>query len=207
MRIYLLVTLLLLVFSNVSESQIIATSSDGSTLLLKSDGTWVPSSGPEPEKRKVQTFRVPYNSQMLIKGSNEKYGVRYDGDKWNVEKSSESKGSEFEFFHKNGEGYGLVIPLPDSVTLDFIITNSCETIKSNASDFKVVYGEELKVNRNKVHMLIIQATHNGIPVTYYNYYYSGDHGAYQLITYCSQKSFWKFEDDFKDLLNGFVTLN
>ena len=69
----------------------------------------------------------------------------------------------------------------------------------------MAYGEVFNVNNHMIYMVIIQVTQKGLPITYYNYYYSDKVGSYELQTYCNQNAFDTFEDDFKNLLNGFET--
>lgn len=181
-------------------------------LQLTPQGNWQQVDVDEPDRKKVHSFNIPFGSNMLIEGINEKYGVRYNPDKWEVLRGPNYSGSdsytfELEFFHKEGDGFALVIADTVERPIYQIIDDSIQRIKSSSSKFRVAYGEVFKVNKNMVYMVILQATQRGIPITFYNYYHSGEAGSYQLLSYCSQQSFWKFEDDFKDLLNGFIILN
>ncbi len=204
----LLVSVVLI--SNLSlKAQIIIARQDGTSLKLNAEGKWDQIDTAEPDRKKIHSFRIPYSSNTLIDGMNKRYGIRFDAEKWQVLRGPDYKGDlysfELQFYHRNGEGFALILADTLQRPIEKIISQSLENIKGNSTAFTVAYGEAFRVNKNLVYMVIIQAKQRGIPITYYNYYYAGSEGSYQLLTYCGQQSFWKFEDDFKDLLNGFIT--
>ena len=49
----------------------------------------------------------------------------------------------------------------------------------------------------------MDATIQGIPISYINYYYSGKAGAVQVMAYTGQNLMDEYNTDLMDLLNGF----
>jgi len=75
--------------------------------------------------------------------------------------------------------------------------------KKIAPDIEVIQEEIRIVNEQKILCLKMNATIQGIAVSYVNYYYSGKVGAVQLMAYTGQNLFEEYKQDLFDLLNGF----
>lgn len=196
--------------SKFCQAQLVITKENGESFMLGEKADWKPIND-APDRRKLHSFRIPFGSTMLIEGMNKRYGIRYNPEKWEVLRGPNYQGSdfynfEFEFYHRAGEGFGLIIADTTQRQINEIIDHSLSRIKAASTEFHVTYGEIFRVNRKMIYMVMIQAIQRGIKINYYNYYYSGEEGSYQLLTYCAQKTFIKYEDDFKDLLNGFISL-
>jgi len=71
-----------------------------------------------------------------------------------------------------------------------------------APDAKILSEEKRIVNGHELLCLKIEGSVSQIPFTYYGYYYSGNGGTLQLITFTSQNLFAEYQKDFTDLLNG-----
>jgi hypothetical protein len=52
--------------------------------------------------------------------------------------------------------------------------------------------------------LQIRGTIQSIPFVYLGYYYSGQEGSIQLLTYTASNLFDEYRHDFQELLDGFV---
>jgi len=164
-KAFLLIALLLLFFSGL-QAQITITKGNGKNYVLTPNGGWEEVNY-EPNRKKVHSYKIPFESNMLIDGLNKKYGIRYNPEKWDVLRGpsynkTELYNFELEFHHKNGEGFGLILADTAKRSIEIIITASMDRIKKSSANFKVVYGEVFRVNRNMVYMVIIQATQRGI---------------------------------------------
>jgi hypothetical protein len=67
----------------------------------------------------------------------------------------------------------------------------------------VIFEETRIVNERKVLCLKLDATIQGIPVAYVNYYFSGKAVAVQVMAYTGQNLLDEYQPDLMDLLNGF----
>jgi len=178
-------------------------------MKLSPSGEWEKVVEEVPEQKEINSFTVPSKSHTQVKGYNENYGVQYDAQKWDILKGSHFPGSlfqnyEFEFSHRKSFAVGLLMADTITYPIDKIISISLKQIKESATEFTVAYGEVFYVNNEQVYMVMLQTVEHGIPLTYYNYYYSGKRGSIQFLGYCNQEVFWKYEDDIKDLLNGLI---
>jgi hypothetical protein len=52
----------------------------------------------------------------------------------------------------------------------------------------------------------MDAKPEGVPITFYGYYYSGDEGAIQVLTWTVQNLFREFKPELEAFLNGFEIL-
>jgi len=206
---YIILTLLIS-YCDYLSAQIIVSSENGAMVRLAPDGSWEEVKLQEPDRGKVRLFMIPANATNIIEGYNKRFSIRYNEEKWYAYRSTEvladgRNAMVLQFAHRDGDAIGVVTA--DSVTLSpkHVIYRSLQEIRQKSTAFNVAYGEVFNVNNHIIYMVIIQVTQKGIPITYYNYYYSDEVGSYELLTYCNQNAFDTFEDDFKDLLNGFET--
>lgn len=208
----ILISLLICLIPLISWAQIIIATSNGNQLKLTSEGEWEEVWETLPNQAEYNSFTLPEESRALLKTNNAKFGIQFNSEKWDVLSGSHFPGSgfenfEFEFSHRKSLAIGLLMTDPYPASIEKVISRSLNQIKETATELTVAYGEVFSVNKKTVYMVILQTVEHGIPLTYYNYYYSGDEGSVQFLGYCNQKVFWKYEDDIKDLLNGFLVLN
>lgn len=206
-----LLILSILILPLISEAQIIIASSNGSNIKLNAEGNWEEVVEKVPDQVEFNSFTLPEGSEYLLQTSGGKFAIQYNNDKWDVLEGTRFPGIsfqnyEYEFSHRKSFATGLLMIDPKEMSVEELISNSIEQIRETATELTVAYGEVFKVNEKTVYMVILQTVEHGIPLTYYNYYYSGEEGTLQFLGYCNQKVFWKYEDDIKDLLNGFHVL-
>jgi len=206
---YIILTLLISCCDYLS-AQILVPSENGAMVRLAPDGSWEEVELPEPDRGKVRSFMIPEDAKNIIEAYDKRFSIRYNEEKWYAYRSIEvladgRNAMVLQFAHKDGDAIGVVTA--DSIILSpkYVIYRSLQEIKQKSTEFNVAYGEVFNVNNQMIYMVIIQVTQKGIPITYFNYYYSDEVGSYELQTYCNQNAFDTFEDDFKDLLNGFET--
>ena len=78
--------------------------------------------------------------------------------------------------------------------------------RNAAPDIKVTKEEYRSVNGQQVLMLQLTGTIQGIKFVYFGYYFSGENGTVQLLSYTSQSLFNKYEADMEKFLNGLVMI-
>jgi hypothetical protein len=202
----MLVWLLCLNISQTFPQEIKATTMEGKDVILHPDGTWQyaeeagtpaqPVSGPP-------RFFKPKSATHLLKGKHVKYGLWYDRNKWVVDQDIDNVSAEFELTHVGGDRYAVIIPERIQIPLETLKIAAIANAKKAAPDTRVFFEEKRIVNGRKILCLKLDATIQGIPVSYINYYYSGKAGAVQIMAYTGQNLLAEYQSDLMDLLNGF----
>ena len=205
----LTIVLLWLFFVNIPQTfsqEIKATTENGKDVLLNPDGTWY-----YPEEQKISSqidkgppqFFKPKSATVLLKGKRVKYGLWYDRSKWIPDQDIDNTSAEYELTHVEGDRYVVIIPERLKIPLETLGIAAIANAKKAAPDTRITFEETRIVNNRKVLCLRMDATIQGIPVSYINYYYSGKSGAVQLLTYTGQNLVEEYQPDMIDLLNGF----
>ena len=81
-------------------------------------------------------------------------------------------------------------------------TSSEDPTKISFRHVKVTFEEQRRVNDVDVLAMQMEGTIQGIPFTYYGYYFSGPQGSVQLLTYTGSNLFAEYKPEFEDFLNG-----
>jgi hypothetical protein len=90
--------------------------------------------------------------------------------------------------------------MPIETLRNMALTNA----KNAAPDARIVSQETRRVNGHDVSVLQIDGTIQGIRFTYLGYYYSGQEGTIQLITYTAANLFEEYKPQLEQLLDGFT---
>jgi len=178
-----------------------ATTRDGKTVILKSDGTWFFAEAAKPVS--AGELRKPPNATESVQSDRGFYEIWFDPAKWKVRKS-DTPPKEFEAIHVSGDGYGHIIAERISVPLDNLKNIAVNKAKSVAPDLKVYSTEYRTVNGVKVMVLKMGGTIEGIPFVYYGYYWSGKAGTLQAVMFTGENLFSQYFPDFVEFLNGVV---
>lgn len=113
-------------------------------------------------------------------------------------------GGRFLFSRSSGGGHALVIAEPIAVPLgsveDVALANA-QLVDPNA---KIVFRDQRKVNGVVLRFLKIEADVDAVPMVYGGYFYGGEQGTVQVVTYAEKTRFPEAEKDFMDFLNGFT---
>ncbi len=206
----LAIILLCLLFFSIPQTfsqEIKATTTDGRDVILNPNGTWYYS-----EEQKISSqidkglpqFFKPESATVLLKGKRVKYGLWYDRSKWLLDQDIDNASAEYELTHVEGDRYVVIIPERLQIPLETLGIAAIANAKKAAPDTRISFEEKRIVNDRKILCLRMDATIQGIPVSYINYYYSGKAGAVQLMTYTGQNLVEEYQPDMMDLLNGFV---
>jgi hypothetical protein len=183
-----------------------AVTEDGKNVILNADGTWLYAKvdSVKNDESTIGEFKKPITSTELKKSDRVNVGFWYNPQKWVFEKSPLGETNEFRFKHKKGDGYAMVV----SERIQMGIEDLRELAIGNASnvskDFMVEKEEYRMINGIKMLHLIMSGKIKGVTFIYNGYYYSGEDGIVQYITYTGKSLFKEYEKDFYDLLNGFV---
>jgi hypothetical protein len=177
-------------------SPIEATTSEGRKILLYDDGTW--------KFKDKAGFTKSVGAIKTLKSKKGFVELWYVPSKWSISKNKLNEAAEFNLIHTSGDGYAVVIIERIGTTMPSLVAVAMEKARSVAADAELVLDEERTVNNVQVKAMQIEGTTAGIPFKYYGYFWTGDAGTVQVITYTGQKLFNEFEDDFVELLNGLV---
>jgi hypothetical protein len=204
----ILVVWLLYFFTGVNAfcQEIKATTEDGKAIILDPDGTWSYSDAKEPSSlsdKGLPQFFKPESATTLLRGKRVKYGLWYDHRKWVLDQEIDNTSAEFELTHVEGDRYAVIIPERIQIPLETLRIAAITNAKKVAPDARIPFEEKRIVNNRKILCLKMDATIQGIPVSYINYYYSGKAGAVQVMAYTGQNLLDEYTADLMDLLNGF----
>ncbi len=180
-----------------------ATTQDGRTVMLHSDGTWELLSKNAPADNKVKT---PPRATKKVSDPKGILELWYIPAKWIVLNKPErlSPDASFALIHKTKDAYAIGIVERISMPLKTLKNIAIDNAKNVAPDAKVVLDEERQINGVNASIMDIEGTIDGIPFRYHSYYWTGKEGSIQVITYTAQNLFEEYHDDFDDLLNGIV---
>ena len=198
--------ILAILVSSAIAQEIRAITEDGKDVILHPNGTWHYAESETNESRTSSEplqFVKPASATHLIKGKRVKYGLWYDAKKWLVDQKTDNPSAEFELTHAEGDRYVLIIPERLQIPLQTLRVAAIANAKRIAPDIQITFEETRIVNGHPILCLKMDATVQGIPITYYNYYYSGKVGAIQIMTYTGQNLFAEYKSEMDDLLNGF----
>lgn len=188
--------------------QVNAITEDGYQIQIFDDGTWKYLDTTLNEKRFIKEndtlFKVSKQSRTSVKSKIVDVQIKLDTEDWIFIPSSEMEDSEFSFNNKFAELYAVMI----TENVQIPIENLRNIALINARDFvdnlKIIKEEYRKVNDTKVLYLSFEGEVEKMKLIYNNYYYSGEDGVVQFITY-AEKDVAKAENQkIFDLLNGFT---
>jgi len=203
--------LVFLIFvTSVSNSQIKAVTENGDEVVLYDDKSWkFINENINNEFDSSKNYPVFYhdeNSTFLLKSNINDVGVMIDPKKWSFNKSA-TDDSEFEFELKNESLYGLMINEKMEIPLETLKESAFYNFDFAANDANILEQEYRYINDLLVLKLHMQGTIDGLSVYYYGYYFSGDKGTTQFVTYSTSNLFELYKNEAELLLNGLVELN
>ena len=180
-----------------AQSQEVATTASGKQITVFPDGTWKAL----PDSPVSATSRPP-GASGILQVNRGRSAVYYNPLKWKLQ--NEEQGGRSKLEHVEGDGYAMVIAERVGMPIDVLKNIALQNAKTAAPDASIVAEEPREVNGADLLMLQIEGTVSGIPFTYLGYYYTGEYGSIQVITFTGRNLFAEFRPDFEELLNGFV---
>jgi len=198
----LAVALMLLGAPALAAATLEATTSDGRKVVLSADGTWKYKDARAKEKDAGEHSR-PAASTQQFQSPKHLYSLWYDPKKWTPEELTGGP-AEFKLNYKGGDAYFMVIAERISAPVGTLLDIAVKNAQGLDPDASVVLREERKINGVTVTAMQMQAKVKGIPFTYFGYYWAGESGMLQLITFTSQNLAEEMLPEMTDLLNGAV---
>jgi hypothetical protein len=201
MTILVLVMMLCSISTSVLSQNIRAKTEDGKEVILLSDGTWEHVTPEEPLPS--LSHSNPQGSKRLLKGKRGTYGIWIDEDKWRMSNVTFDPAAEFGFAHTAGNVYAMVIDANLYMPFEQLKNVALENIQKEAPDAKITFEEKRSIKANELFYMTIEGTVQAIPSVFFGYYYSGEAGTIQIITYAAKDLIDDFESDFIEFFNGF----
>lgn len=187
--------------ASLSAADIEATTADGRKVMLRDDGTWsftAPTSAtPGPASKPAGATEVLQSKKGFME-------LWYDPAKWTQRTRFNNESAEFALEHTSGDAYAMAIVERIGMPMSTLRNVALDNAKATAEDARITLDEERTINGVNVTALQIDGTFSGIPFRYYGYYWTGNAGTLQVVTFTSQNLFSEVAEDFTALLNGVV---
>jgi putative sensory transduction regulator len=146
-------------------------------------------------------FGMPSGAIQHVPILNGKAFVSFNPGKWKETRSAEAGKRTFQ--HANGEGYAMVVAEPIEIPTEQLRNIALANMRKTGTDISVVDEQRRRVNGTDVLLLRTDLTVQGMPFTYFGYYYGGPSGTVQVITYTGRRLFENYRTEFEEFLNGF----
>lgn len=181
------------------QSQEKAVTSSGKKIIIFQNGTW---------KNEQDVIKTPATQMLsrpetstakasILKG---RASIYYNPTKWKPKGNEE--GGRTTFLHVDGDAQAMIIAERIQMPIEALEKMALSNAKAAAPDASIVLREVRHVNNLEILMLQVKGKIDGTPFIYYNYYYSGEKGVIQAITFTAQNLFTEYKSDFEDFLNG-----
>jgi hypothetical protein len=126
--------------------------------------------------------------------------VFYDLAKWKQTPTTDPTRSEFT--NVRGDGFAVVIAERTAIPTDTIANIALANIRKQDPAARLTLKQKRRVGAVDVWFQTVDATVKGIPVSYYGYYYGGQSGTIQVLTYTGRNLINDYQGDFLEFLNG-----
>ena len=176
-----------------------ARTEEGREVLLFPDGTWKYAGTASPPP--VMVSKSP-SAKTEFKTQKGQFSIWVNTTKWQLPRRPATGAAEYEFAHKSGDGYAMIIAERLSMPLESLKEIVLEIAQESDPDAKIISEERKVVNGQNILAMKMAVTVKGIPFIYYGYYYTGDAGTLQVVTYTGKNLFKEYEQDFTEFLNG-----
>ena len=127
------------------------------------------------------------------------FALWVDPTKWT---QGASDGSILQFDHVNSEGYARIITERIGIPIETLTEIALSNMKKSDPNAKITFQEKRIVNGRQVVAMYIDTTVSNLQVRYYGYYYGGNSGTLQAITYTVSEQFGSNVDEFTRFLDG-----
>jgi hypothetical protein len=211
MKKFLIACGFILTCSSALDAQILATTTDGDTVLLNSDGTWayLDTSDLVDEVLPVNPlkFTKPSSAKENYKAISKSYQIWYREKDWaRIDPKNLNPLAEVAFKSTEMDAYGMLIYEGMEANSQTLADVAIMQARKTASEIIVLSKEIRSVNGKDMVALEMTGKIQGIDIYYYNYYYSGPEGSIQLLCFTTAKASDGLKPKMEDFLNGLVIL-
>ena len=199
-------TLLILISTSGVYSQIKAITEAGDEVWLFDDGTWLYTSEIASDESPIsvnnELFTKNSKATFNVKSNKIDIGIWINPKEWSFTKNADNDAAEYQFQKKDEDLYALFIAERAEIPLENLRSIAIQNAKSVAPDLKIIREEYRIVNGNKVLMMQMSGTVQGIKFVYFGYYYTFEKGSVQFLSYTALNLFETYAKDMETLLNG-----
>lgn len=193
-----------------AQAQIQAVTSTGETVILYEGGKWEYTSKDKDREplTNAQKFKASPEATFLVKSTRTGYGIYIDPKKIKFEKKgiNDDPSGEYSFAEKEGAFFAMMLTEKAEYSFDLMKMAALANAKKAAPDAWIMNEEFRIVNDTKVMMLQLTGTIEGTPFTYFGYYFTGESGTIQLLTFTTGKGFERQKKEMEKFLNGLMIL-
>lgn len=208
-NLLLLITFSLCIISSL-KAQDIAVTERGDSVVLYNNGLW--DYYENYINNKEAMLEIKTNDKSFVKpsvasnkaiGKNDAYSVYFNPKKWKkVPVGDLNPDADLAFQLIDGDAYAMVIFEEVEIQMENLSQIALENAVGAAPDIKMIDREYRNVNDNKVVWMRMDGTTQGMKISYYSYYHSGENGSIQFHTFTGQSLLKKYQDELDELLNG-----
>jgi hypothetical protein len=184
-----------------------ARTEDGKEVILRDDGTWIfanePTKDSEKAEKKPDVFVKSPKSTVAYKGKRGTFSLSLVPNVWKKSEKPSNAVAEVEFVDSDNDAYAMVIAERISIPLEVLKNAAIQNMRAVDNDAAVVKEEKRVVNGKPVLAMIMNVKTQGAAFTFYSYYYTGDEGSFQVVTWTGQNLFKELQPELEEFLNGF----
>ena len=183
-----------------------AKTEEGRDVILHDDGTWVFADEPQEEGDRPLPNEFTKDRKAVLQYRSKRgiFVLDLVPGVWRQAEAPANPAAEVQFTHKDGDAYAMVIAERIFLPLETLKRVALLNMKKVDNDLKIVQEEKRMVNGKEVLSLVVDVQAEGVPLTFYGYYASGDEGSFQVLTWTSQNLFREMKPELEAFLNGFV---
>jgi len=178
---------------------------DGRAVILRDDGTWIFADTPK-NALPAGNFTKDRKSKLAYSSKRKNFSLSLVPGVWKKADKPSSEVAEVEFHDPENDTYAMVIAERISIPIEALRDIAIKNVKAMDPEATVVKEEQRTVNGKPMLALLLQAKSSGAPITFYGYYYTGDEGSFQIITWTGQNLFKENQPELEAFLNGFEIL-
>ncbi len=212
--------LFLLFISQISIAQEIAVTERGDSVYLYSNGTWDYYdnfinfvSGKQDEdfteiKMNDKSFKKPKSSNKKINGSNQAYEIWYNDKVWKrIPVGELNSDADIALQLIKGDLYAMVIYEEIEIPIKNLSQIAFDNMASSSPDTKTIEKEYRIINNDTLIYSKVDATVQGMKISYFTYFFSNNNGSIQFHTFTGQNLANKYLNSIEEMLNGLVIKN
>jgi hypothetical protein len=142
------------------------------------------------------------NNTLTFNNAKGAYSLRYSSSTWSQNPTRSNPASELELTHSNNYAYALTIWEPFEIPIEKLRNLAIKNMSSAGTNPEVVEEGWKNLSGKRIGYSVVNATPDGIPVTYYGYYYSGANGSIQLLAWTAKNAFEEMRPELERLFGG-----
>lgn len=171
-----------------------AITEDGKQVILRADGTWSYAKLSQRDHTKPQLAYI---------GKRGTFALDLVPGKWRRMQVDLNSDAEVAYRHVDGDVYGQVVAERIEIPILALKTIVVRNMRQAAEDARLAQEEKRTVNGKEVLCITVDATVDGIPLTYHCYLLSGKEGTFQVMTWTGRNIFEEVKPTMEEFLNGF----